>query len=384
MFRRTTLISLTALLCGLGSSEVQADMTCTKAPDCASLGYNQTEAECASKPSLKCPFDTSKYYCKQTPVVEGCTVGSYLYTDRSCSSTLDKSRTLVGMVFDPVKKLAVNVKVYKDGSRGLDTIDVPFAQITPLGMEYCSPANALIDCGIDGKENSKKLGLYKFIPETPQPIDMNGINPSPLMPNIEYQSVVNATNIISFSSYTKNSTVQSSIWYGYGHWFIPSRKELQTIFDNYQKLFNSQIDSEYTFVRSVSSTLNDHQTLLGILANGNGTSVSFSGSYSNARQPVILVINYGETSAIADIDLTNWETLRKNVSNSNYYLCAYHNNGTFMNACPGYFHISQSVSCSYIQDNKGGYSRYRRWCDNCNQKFFKCCTSVSEPGCFKE
>lgn len=36
---------------------------CTAAPDCATLGYNQTEANCKGRNYTRCPFDDTKYNC---------------------------------------------------------------------------------------------------------------------------------------------------------------------------------------------------------------------------------------------------------------------------------------------------------------------------------
>ncbi len=53
--------------------------TCTAAPDCATLGYTKTAAQCSGKTYTRCPFDTSKYSCEDTKEVDCAAEG---YTDK--------------------------------------------------------------------------------------------------------------------------------------------------------------------------------------------------------------------------------------------------------------------------------------------------------------
>lgn len=39
-----------------------SDITCTAAPDCASLGYTKSVDQCPDG-GMKCPFDSSKMFC---------------------------------------------------------------------------------------------------------------------------------------------------------------------------------------------------------------------------------------------------------------------------------------------------------------------------------
>ena len=39
-----------------------SDITCTAAPDCASLGYTKSVDQCPAG-GMKCPFDSSKMFC---------------------------------------------------------------------------------------------------------------------------------------------------------------------------------------------------------------------------------------------------------------------------------------------------------------------------------
>lgn len=54
--------SLTALAFSLNIPAATAQ-TCTTPPDCATLGFTKTAADCSGHSVLKCPFNQSKVYC---------------------------------------------------------------------------------------------------------------------------------------------------------------------------------------------------------------------------------------------------------------------------------------------------------------------------------
>ncbi len=316
MFRRTTLISLTALLCGLGSSEVQADMTCTQAPDCASLGYNQTEAECASKPSLKCPFDTSKYYCKKTPVVDGCTVGSFIYADKSCSSTYQSSRTLVGIVFDPVKKLAV-MTPFLSGN-------VVFR--SDLNMPTCSLADAMNNCRTDGKVNTRAmLGISQGVTDLQESI-IFGI--------VKYDS----RNVV-IANRDYGDDLSSQLWYGKNHWYSPSLLELDAIYKNLEVINNSwnKVGTAFTIsqVTYASSTYNEYDKVFTYDfysgRTGVGTGYSTKG---------LAVINYGDSSPVLNCTENGTVDLGITVHNAPF---GYDSAGCIAAKCPADKSISTSI-----------------------------------------
>ncbi len=94
---------------------------CTPTPDCASIGYTETSCETIS---LKCPFDQSKLYCfpcdssyqyscsEPNEYGDGescndkyksccntdCIVGAIYYSDKTCSSCVDNTKTPIGIV----------------------------------------------------------------------------------------------------------------------------------------------------------------------------------------------------------------------------------------------------------------------------------------------
>ncbi len=134
---------------------------CTPTPDCASIGYTETSCETLS---IKCPFDQSKLYCfpcdsayqytcsgvniiggsgvtcngkfAQCECIAGaifnkgicicdnsCSVGNIYYSDSTCSSCLDTSKTPIGVVVKDNELIMSNKKstltwaeTYKDTS----------------------------------------------------------------------------------------------------------------------------------------------------------------------------------------------------------------------------------------------------------------------------
>ncbi|MBQ8436128.1 MAG: hypothetical protein IJX20_00605 [Alphaproteobacteria bacterium] len=111
-----------------------AHAECTPAPDCASIGYTETSCNGGF---VRCPFDTSKLFCipcdssfkydcsgdnmtggvgdtcggkyascecsrggefNNGTCPRSCTVGMIYYSDKSCSSTYDSSKTAIGVV----------------------------------------------------------------------------------------------------------------------------------------------------------------------------------------------------------------------------------------------------------------------------------------------
>ncbi len=123
---------ISVVVIGLVPFNVYAE--CTPTPDCASIGYTETSCE---GDSLKCPFDTSKLYCipcdssfkydcsgenitggtgsacggkyvscscsgggvfRDGVCSQSCTVGMIYYSDKSCSTELDNSKTPIGVV----------------------------------------------------------------------------------------------------------------------------------------------------------------------------------------------------------------------------------------------------------------------------------------------
>lgn len=74
--------------------------------DCTAMGYNKTESACSGD-IIRCPFDTSKVFCKEKEVyvIEA---GDILYSDKTTAHYhTDDSKTPIGVVVDPERRLAM-------------------------------------------------------------------------------------------------------------------------------------------------------------------------------------------------------------------------------------------------------------------------------------
>jgi len=131
IFLQSRKIGMTFICCLLSTT---AHAECTPSPDCANMGYTETSCE---GDSLKCPFDISKLFCipcdssykydcngdnitggvgsacngkyascacsgggefNNGSCPQSCTVGMIYYSDKSCSSNYDSSKTAIGVV----------------------------------------------------------------------------------------------------------------------------------------------------------------------------------------------------------------------------------------------------------------------------------------------
>lgn len=74
--------------------------------DCAAMGYNKTESACSGD-IIRCPFDTSKVFCKEKEVYV-MEAGDILYSDKTTAHYhTDDSKTPIGVVVDPERRLAM-------------------------------------------------------------------------------------------------------------------------------------------------------------------------------------------------------------------------------------------------------------------------------------
>lgn len=103
--KKSCLIIFGSVLSLSGIPSSNAALNCTAAPDCASLGYTMTAADCIDGVKVACPTDPSKVFCKT-----GCTVGSFLFSDGQCHALDNPPQGVkaIGVVFDTSKKLAVS------------------------------------------------------------------------------------------------------------------------------------------------------------------------------------------------------------------------------------------------------------------------------------
>ena len=201
----------------LVTSGAQA-LECTPTPDCGSLGYTKTEADCqGADVVLKCPTDTSKISC-WTQLEERVMVGAILYGDGTVSSDLISGKSPIGVVFDATHRLAVALTdVKQDGSAGSEKmpwgiyVEVVLCDIPNL--ENCENENeALTTCGADGRANTDAILASTCSSETIY--------------------AANAVNAYQTSNCSADFCQK-------GKWFLPSFRELSTIYDTREVINNS-------------------------------------------------------------------------------------------------------------------------------------------------
>lgn len=78
------------------------DVNCTAAPDCASLGYTKTAAQCPDG-GMKCPFDSSKMFCVASTTnrfifKNSIAIGHIVYSDGTTSATYTSTKLPIGII----------------------------------------------------------------------------------------------------------------------------------------------------------------------------------------------------------------------------------------------------------------------------------------------
>lgn len=182
----------------VGASRAQ---TCIQPPSCDTLGYTMTADQCGDAVKfLKCPLDQSKMFCLTQEEIDGNAVGhvgDILYSDKTFSTELIKSKTPIGVVFDEANHLAVS----------LDQTQLAWANsyedIPTLGN--CSDG---LTCSTNGKQNTEAIINY-------------GKANNKGYPAAEY-----------CVAYKPSTVYQDETWYAAGAWFLPSVKELNTLYAN--------------------------------------------------------------------------------------------------------------------------------------------------------
>ena len=88
------------LVLGLLITHDAMAQSCIAVPDCAAMGYTETSCE---GDFLRCPFDTTKMACvvkKTTGASTGCEVGMIYYSDGTCSSLYNATKSIAGIVVE--------------------------------------------------------------------------------------------------------------------------------------------------------------------------------------------------------------------------------------------------------------------------------------------
>jgi len=176
MNRKSALI-LSGVLGTFFSTSAIAALNCTASPDCASLGYTMSAADCTDGVKVACPTDTSKVFCKTVQPVT-CIVGSILGGDQFCyKDKLPDNVKPVGIVFDTTNKLAVALTdINSSSSAGSSTMmwATGYYDIPTLGN--CTD---LTTCGVDGRANTTAiLNCGSSCGTTPAATATNSYEPS--------------------------------------------------------------------------------------------------------------------------------------------------------------------------------------------------------------
>ena len=109
-------------------------ITCTAAPDCASLGYTKSIDQCPDG-GMRCPFDQSKMFCVSAENVDfvfknEIAVGHIVYSDGSTSTSYNANKLPIGIVY----------YVHQNGKKNhglIMSIDAPMPRTRAEAILYC-------------------------------------------------------------------------------------------------------------------------------------------------------------------------------------------------------------------------------------------------------
>ena len=180
--KKSCLIFLGSVLSLSGIPSSNAALNCTASPDCASLGYTMTAADCTDKVKVACPTDTSKVFCKKDVIQSvTCAVGSILGGDQLCyKDKLPEGVKPVGIVFDTTNKLAVALTdINSSGSAGSSTMIWSANYYDIPALDNCTSDTDLTTCGVDGRANTTAiLNCGSSCGSTPAATATNSYEPS--------------------------------------------------------------------------------------------------------------------------------------------------------------------------------------------------------------
>ena len=214
--------AMLAFCLAFSAKSLQAQ-TCVMPPSCEDLGYTMTEVNCVKADMvLKCPTDLSKVFCEEKTVKTCDTVGDILYGDGTCAvsaSKLVSNLTPIGVVFDVDNRLAVALTdVKQDGSAGSETMDWSDSYCDIPDLINCTSSNRVINCSIDGESNTEII------------LESTCSGPT---------FAANAADNYNVSGCSKSFCRK---------WFLPSMRELYTIYSN-----KSVINNTLTLLSSVGA-----------------------------------------------------------------------------------------------------------------------------------
>lgn len=97
-------IPLYLLSAGLTFAAAAPALAACVSNDCSALGYTKSESACSGD-IIRCPFDTSKVFCKEKEVYV-MAAGDLLYSDKTTSKNMIEGKTVIGVVVDPSRRIA--------------------------------------------------------------------------------------------------------------------------------------------------------------------------------------------------------------------------------------------------------------------------------------
>lgn len=228
--------------------------------DCAAMGYNKTESACSGD-IIRCPFDTSKVFCKEKEVYV-LSVGDLLYSDKTTSKDMIEGKTVIGVVVDPSRRLA---SYHFETNRQWASSNYTKVEMDVPGLPNLTDEAAKND--FNGKSNTAAL-----------------INAS--------------TSLYPAASYCNNLITAGT---SKGEWYLPAAGEVMLMLNNFNKMnigfakaAGTQLTKGYSRAEYNSSTETHNSDC------GGGGDVSTRG-YSCASY----VINYSGNDNTASINSSN-------------------------------------------------------------------------------
>lgn len=143
-----SLALLTSVFSMMSTSSLQA--ACVTG-DCAAMGYTKTESACYGD-IIRCPFDTSKVFCKENRPLSA---GDVLFSDKTTSQFVTSDdKTPIGVVVDPSRRLAMglNCALKQWANRGASNTNI--AGIPDLSPHYNSD---IVKNDFNGKKYTKLI-----------------------------------------------------------------------------------------------------------------------------------------------------------------------------------------------------------------------------------
>ena len=223
--KKSCLIIFGSVLSLSGIPSSNAALNCTASPDCASLGYTMSAADCTDGVKVACPTDTSKVFCKTGVQPVTCAVGSILGGDQLCyKDKLPDNVKPVGIVFDTTNKLAVALtNIDESGSAGSSkTMWSSSACYTP-NLDTCSNKGSLTSCGVDGRTNTNAILASTC----------NGTT-----------YAANGANAYEPSGCSKDFCKKTK-------WFLPSARDLTTLYNVNEKV-NFSLNQLYSTFKAIA------------------------------------------------------------------------------------------------------------------------------------